>query len=134
MLEETQRSPDNEPKVPEQVWHKGKGEVYPRTRHEHPDDEQTYRFSIYLNSSVDGVVSSTPFTRSSTAGKKVLSQVYRKLRGLQRRSGRVQTISLLTGVQSPDRPNGDQTLHRPRLLNVGHSASYCIKHSVLFYG
>jgi hypothetical protein len=45
---ETQRSPDNEPKFPEQVGHKDKGKVYPRTCHEHPEREQTYRSNIFF--------------------------------------------------------------------------------------
>jgi hypothetical protein len=56
----TQGISDNEPKVPNHVRHKGEGDVYPRTGHEHPDDEQMYSSNIYFNSAVHGVVSSTP--------------------------------------------------------------------------
>ena len=119
----TQGSSDNEPKVPEQVGHKVKGEIYPRTCHEHPNRVQTYRSNIYLNSEVEGIVSPTSRSDPFNSGEKIRYPLYGRLRGPQGRSGRMRTISLHTGVRSPDRPTSGESLYRQIFPDLRHSAS-----------
>jgi hypothetical protein len=76
---------------------KGKGKVHPRTGHEGPEGEHRYSSTLSLTSALDGVVGQRHAPAALPPGK-TRNLLYRRLGRLQGRSGRVQKISPLPGL------------------------------------
>ena len=86
---------------------KGKGKFHPRTGHEGPEGEQTYRSTLSLTSMLDGVGGQNHVPAALPQGK-TRYPLYRRLGGPQGRSGQVRKISLphrdsIPGPSSPRR-------------------------------
>jgi hypothetical protein len=74
-----------------------KDKGHPITGHEGPEGEQRCNSNLSLTSAVDGVGWLTPRTGCFTTGKETRYAWYRRLGGLQGRSGRVRKISPTPG-------------------------------------
>ena len=74
----------------------GKGEVHPRTGHEGPEGKWRYSCTLSLTSAVDGVGGQSHAPATLPPGK-TRYPLYRRLGGLQNRSGRVRKISFPPG-------------------------------------
>ena len=72
----------------------------------------------------------TPRPGRFTPGKDALYPLYRKLDGLQGRSGRVRKISPPTGIRSPDHPTRSESLYR---LRYPGPPSNCRIRSIVIY-
>ena len=70
-----------------------------------------YSSALYLTLSVDAGGWSTPSLGRFTPWKEILNPLYKRLGGLQGRSGRVRKISR-TGIRSPDGPASSELLYR----------------------
>jgi len=78
---------------------KGKGKIHPRTDQEGPEGEQRYGSTLSLTSALDGVGGERRAPAALTPGK-TRYLLYRRLGGLQGRSGHVRKISPPPGFDS----------------------------------
>ena len=76
---------------------KGKGKVHPITGHENPEVEQRYNSILSLTSALYGV-GGQRHAPAALAPRKTRYPLYRRLGGLQGRSGQVRKISLPLGI------------------------------------
>jgi hypothetical protein len=76
---------------------KRKSKSHPITGHELPEEEYIYYSTIYLSSALEGVCDQRHEPAALPPGMPRYT-FYRKLGGLQRRSGRVQKISSTPGI------------------------------------
>jgi hypothetical protein len=70
-------------------WSKGKDKVHPRTGHEGPEEKKRYSSTLSLTSTLDGVGGQHHTLATLPLGK-TQNPLYRRLGGLQGRSGWVQ--------------------------------------------
>jgi hypothetical protein len=77
-----------------------------------------YSFTLSLTSALDGVGGQRHAPAALPSGE-TRDHLYRRLDGLQGRSGRVRKISPPTGIRSPDRPARSESLYR-LLVNKIH--------------
>ena len=90
-----------------------KGKVNPRTSHEVPEGEQRYSSTLFLTSTLGGE-GGQRHAPAAFPPRKTRYPLYRRLGGLQGRSGRVRKISPPTGVRSTDHPAPCESLYRLR--------------------
>jgi hypothetical protein len=110
---------------------KGKDKVHPITGHEGPEGEKRYSSTLSLTTALDGVGGQRHAPTVLSPGK-IRYPLYRRLGGLQSRSGRVRKISPLPGfnhrtVQAVASRYTDCTIPAPPLL-----FSTVFKFNVLF--
>ena len=90
-----------------------KGKVHPLTGHEGPEVQQRYSCTLSLTSALHGVGGQSHAPAAPPPGETRYPS-YRRLGGLEGRSGRVRKISPPTGIRSPDRPVRSESLYRLR--------------------
>ena len=114
-----------------------KGNLCPRTGHKDPEGEWRYSCILSLTSALDGGGWSTPRLCRLTPGKETRYTLNRRLGGAQGRSERVQKISPLTRIRSPDRPARSKSLYRlsyagpQRLKSTFFLSLICLQHMLL---
>ena len=88
-----------------------KDKVHPRRGHEGSEGEQRYSSTLSLTSALDGVGVQRHAPAALPPGK-TRYPLYRRLGGPQGRSGHVRKNLAPTGIRSPDRPAGSESLYR----------------------
>jgi len=91
-----------------------KGKVRPRKRHAGPEGEQRYSSTLSLTSVLDGGRWSAPRPGHFTPRKETRYSLYRRLGGLQDRSGQVGSILPPQWDSIPDLPARSGSLYRLR--------------------
>ena len=89
-----------------------KSKVHPRTGYDGPVGKQMYSSTLSLTSALDEGRWSTPRPGRFTRGKENRCPLYSKLGGLQAGLDRCGKSRPPTGIRSPDRPAGSQSLYR----------------------
>ena len=105
--------------------------VHPRTGLEVPEGELRYSSTLSLSSTLDMGGWSTPRPSRFTPRKDLRYPLYRRLGGLQGRSGRVWKISPLLGFDPPDRPARSGSLCRPTYNSLYYYYYYYYYYSPL---